>query len=46
LGKISRLLFACLGSELTYAACSETVVSGQWDFRMLRSILSQMLEGN
>jgi 3-dehydroquinate dehydratase-1 len=46
LGKISRLLFACLGSELTYAACSETVVSGQWDFRTLRSILSQILEGN
>jgi 3-dehydroquinate dehydratase-1 len=46
LGKISRLLFACLGSELTYAACSQAVVSGQWDFRMLRSILSQMFEGN
>ena len=46
LGKISRLLFASLGSELTYAACSEGVVSGQWDFRTLRSILSQILEGN
>jgi len=46
LGKISRLLFACLGSELIYAACSEAVVPGQWDFRTLRSILSQILEGN
>ena len=46
LGKISRLLFACLGSELTYAACREAVVPGQWDFRTLRSILSQILEGN
>ena len=46
LGKISRLLFARLGSELTYAACGEAVVSGQWDFRTLRSILSQMAEGS
>jgi 3-dehydroquinate dehydratase I len=46
LGKISRLLFARLGSELTYAACGEAVVSGQWDFRTLRSILSQMVEGS
>jgi 3-dehydroquinate dehydratase-1 len=46
LGKISRLLFASLGSELIYAAGSEAVVSGQWDFRTLRSILSQILEGN
>ena len=46
LGKISRLLFARLGSELTYVACGEAVVSGQWDFRTLRSILSQMVEGS
>jgi 3-dehydroquinate dehydratase-1 len=46
LGKISRLLFAQLGSELTYAACGEAVVSGQWDFRTLRSILSQIGEGS
>jgi 3-dehydroquinate dehydratase I len=46
LGKISRLLFARLGSELTYAACGETVVSGQWDFRTLRSIFAQIVEGN
>jgi 3-dehydroquinate dehydratase I len=44
LGKISRLLFARLGSELTYAACAEAVVPGQWDFRTLRSILSQIVE--
>jgi 3-dehydroquinate dehydratase len=46
LGKISRLLFASLGSELNYAACSEAVVPGQWDFRTLRSIFSQILEAN
>jgi 3-dehydroquinate dehydratase I len=46
LGKISRLLFAQLGSELTYAACGEAVVPGQWDLRTLRSVLSQILEGN
>ena len=46
LGKISRLLFARLGSELTYASCGEPVVPGQWDFRTLRSILSQIGEGN
>jgi 3-dehydroquinate dehydratase-1 len=46
LGKISRLLFAKLGSELTYASCGEPVVPGQWDFRTLRSILSQIVEGS
>jgi 3-dehydroquinate dehydratase I len=46
LGKISRVLFARLGSELTYAACGEAVVPGQWHFRTLRSILSQMVEGS
>jgi 3-dehydroquinate dehydratase-1 len=46
LGKISRLLFARLGSELTYAACGEAVVAGQWDFRTLRSILSQIGKGS
>ncbi|HET9374489.1 MAG TPA: type I 3-dehydroquinate dehydratase [Chthoniobacterales bacterium] len=46
LGKISRLLFARLGSELTYAACGEAVVPGQWDFRTLHSILSQIVEGS
>ncbi len=46
LGKISRLLFARLGSELTYAACGEAVVPGQWHFRTLRSILSEIVEGN
>jgi 3-dehydroquinate dehydratase I len=43
-GKISRLLFARLGSELTYAACGEAVVPGQWDLRTLRSILSEIIE--
>jgi 3-dehydroquinate dehydratase I len=46
LGKISRLLFARLGSELTYAACGEAVVPGQWDFRTLRSVLSEIFDGN
>jgi 3-dehydroquinate dehydratase-1 len=46
LGKISRLLFARLGSELTYAACGEVVVPGQWDFRTLRSVLSEIFDGN
>jgi 3-dehydroquinate dehydratase len=39
-------LFARLGSELTYAACGEAVVSGQWDFRTLRSVLSEIVDGN
>jgi 3-dehydroquinate dehydratase I len=43
-GKISRLLFARLGSELVYAACGEAVVPGQWDFRTLRSILPQIVD--
>jgi 3-dehydroquinate dehydratase I len=46
LGKVSRLLFARLGSELTYAACGAAVVPGQWDFRTLRSIFAQIVEGN
>jgi 3-dehydroquinate dehydratase-1 len=41
-GKISRLLFAQLGSELIYAACEKPVIPGQWDFRALRSILRQI----
>jgi 3-dehydroquinate dehydratase I len=45
LGKISRLLFARLGSELIYAACGEALVSGQWDVRTLRSILAEIVEG-
>jgi 3-dehydroquinate dehydratase I len=45
LGKISRLLFACLGSELIYAACGEALVPGQWDLRTLRSILPEIVEG-
>lgn len=44
-GKISRLLFARLGSELIYAACGEALVPGQWDLRTLRSILPQIVEG-
>jgi 3-dehydroquinate dehydratase-1 len=42
-GKVSRLLFARLGSELIYAACGELVVPGQWDFRTLRSILPHIV---
>jgi 3-dehydroquinate dehydratase-1 len=42
-GKVSRLLFARLGSELIYAPCGEVVVPGQWDFRTLRSILPHIL---
>jgi 3-dehydroquinate dehydratase type I len=43
-GKISRLLFAQLGSELLYAACGKTVVPGQWDFQTLRALLPQILD--
>jgi 3-dehydroquinate dehydratase type I len=43
-GKISRLLFAQLGSELLYAACGKAVVPGQWDVRTLRVLLPQILD--
>jgi 3-dehydroquinate dehydratase-1 len=43
-GKLSRLVFARLGSELMYVSCGEALVAGQWDFRTLRSILPQIVE--
>jgi 3-dehydroquinate dehydratase-1 len=44
-GKISRLLFAQLGSELIYTACGEAALPGQWDFRTLRSLLPHIVGG-
>src|SRR5260221_10113035 len=46
LGKISRLLFARLGSELTYAACGEAVAAGPSDFPTLRCVLLEVFAGS
>jgi 3-dehydroquinate dehydratase-1 len=46
LGKISRLLFAGLGSALVYVSFHKSVAPGQWDFESFRSIFPQVVEGN
>src|SRR5260221_4981602 len=45
LGKISRLLVARLGSELTYAACGEAGVPGHRGVRTLRARLFAVFDG-
>jgi len=46
LGRISRLLFAQLGSVLVYVSFHKSVAPGQWDFESFRSIFPQIVEGN
>ncbi len=45
LGKLSRLVFALLGSELIYVSLGQPVVTGQWDAASFRSVLSSLMSG-
>ena len=42
LGKVSRLLFAQLGSVLNYGFLHEAQVSGQWEATLLKQRLSEL----
>ncbi len=45
LGKLSRLVFALLGSELIYVSLGQPVVTGQWDAASFRSVVSSLMSG-
>jgi 3-dehydroquinate dehydratase-1 len=42
LGKLSRLLFAGLGSELAYVSVGQSVAPGQWPAEKFRLLLSEL----
>lgn len=42
LGKLSRLLFAGLGSELAYVSVGQSVAPGQWSAEKFRLLLSEL----
>ncbi|HEY0792362.1 MAG TPA: type I 3-dehydroquinate dehydratase [Chthoniobacterales bacterium] len=42
LGKLSRLIFAKLGSRFTYAAMAASVAAGQWQVEQLARVLAEI----
>jgi 3-dehydroquinate dehydratase type I len=42
LGKLARLVFSALGSELTYVSLGDSVASGQWEAGGFRALLDRL----